>query len=272
MERPQKPHSLFRKQSRPSRGRWLSTELQQALIGAAESPPDRRDWWSDKVAVHGIAAIEALADWLQDSDLHRFALDTIVLTAERGGQTAAGAAKSVLDAFDARHLPREQMAAFGRAQGRVDALVRGGPTTPQPARLTNLVAGRLYRRRQLHSSGLGGNQQKGISYPASGRHALLFSGGLGREVYGYEDRWEGDDFVYYGEWSGGGDMTMTGGNAAIVDRSPHLYVFTGQTKGVTRFEGRFEYVKHFNEWTKREGKQARAIVFRLRKVADRVEV
>lgn len=245
--------------------------LQQALIGAAESPPGRRDWWSDKIAAHGVAAIEALAGWLSDADLREFALETIVMAAERGGQVAAGAAQSVLSDFDTRHLSRDQLAAFGRAQGRVDTLVRHAPPNPEPARLTSLVAGRLYRRRELHRSGLGGNQQKGISYPASGRHALLFSGGTGREVYGYEDRWDRDEFHYYGEWSGSGDMTMTGGNAAIVDRSPHLYVFTGQSKGVVRFEGRFEYVKHFNEWTKREGKQARAIVFRVRKVADRVE-
>jgi len=250
----------------------VTNDLQQSLIGAAESPPNRRDWWSERVAEHGVAAIDALAGWLSDTDLHKFALDTIVLAAERGGQAAVEAARSALAEFDPRHVNREQLAAFGRAQGRVDTLARHAPPAPEPARVTSLVAGRLYRRRQLHASGLGGNQQKGISYPAGGRHALLFSGGSGRAVYGYEDQRDGDEFAYYGEWSGGGDMTMTGGNAAILSRSPNLYVFTGQSKGVYRFEGRFEYVTHFSKHAMRQGKRASALVFRLRRVADRVDL
>ncbi len=95
---------------------------------------------------------------------------------------------------------------------------------------------------------------------------------MGREVYGYEDRWDGDEFLYYGEWSGSADMALTGGNAAIVDRSPHLYLFTGHSKGVYRFEGQFEHVAHSHEWAKREGQQAKALVFRLRMVGDRVDL
>ena len=39
----------------------------------------------------------------------------------------------------------------------------------------DLVEDKVYKRRDLHDAGLGGNQQKGISYPADGTYVLLFS-------------------------------------------------------------------------------------------------
>lgn len=134
--------------------------------------------------------------------------------------------------------------------------------TPDRA-LAALEVGRLYRRRELHEQGLGGDRQKGISYPAGGNHVLLFSGARHRIDYGYRDTWERPDvFKYFGEWRGPGDMTLTRGNAAIVDRSPNLYLFL-YAKGLYKFAGRFRCLGQDTEPTRRDGKSALAIVFRL---------
>jgi hypothetical protein len=136
-----------------------------------------------------------------------------------------------------------------------------------------LVAGRKYRRRDLHDAGLGGNRQKGASYPAGGSHVLLFSGGTGHSSYGYDDHWIGDDRLqFFGEWSGPGDMTMTGGNAMIVERSPNLWVFFERSDGVHEFQGAFRYESRTSVAMKRDGRPATAIVFTLYKVADRVDL
>jgi hypothetical protein len=120
---------------------------------------------------------------------------------------------------------------------------------------------------------LGGNRQTGISYPRDGTHVLLFPTSGGRDHFGYNDRWDGEDeFLYYGEWKGSPKMSLTGGNAAIIDRSPNLYLLPAVSKGLYRFEGAFEYLTHTMEWTKREGNPQRAIVFRLRRVSDTVEL
>lgn len=128
-----------------------------------------------------------------------------------------------------------------------------------------LVPGGIYRRRDLHRGGLGGNWQKGISYPAKGDYVLLFSNPHGRDEYGYHDRWESATvYRYFGEWSGSGDMTMTGGNRKIIERSPELHLFT-ETPGGYRYEGRLEFIDHQFETTRREGRTLSAIVFRLRR-------
>ena len=45
--------------------------------------------------------------------------------------------------------------------------------------------------------------------------------------HGYADAPVGDEgYRYFGEWSGTGDMSMTGGNQMVLDRSPELYLFT----------------------------------------------
>ena len=67
-------------------------------------------------------------------------------------------------------------------------------------------------------------------------------------------------------------MKMSAGNAAIRDRSPDLYLFTQQERATYRFEGRFEYVDHLWESTTDGGPERLAIVFRLRRVADVVEL
>jgi hypothetical protein len=127
-----------------------------------------------------------------------------------------------------------------------------------------LIVGREYKRGQdLHDRGLGGNRQKGISYPANGDYVLLFSDPDKRHEYGYKDSSDGpDSYRYFGEWNGTMQMELAGGNQAIIDRSPNIYLFVRSPKG-HRYEGRFTYANHEYEWTERDGRRQQAIVFML---------
>jgi hypothetical protein len=101
----------------------------------------------------------------------------------------------------------------------------------------------------------------------------LFSGGTGHSEYGYDDHATGGDrFEYFGERSGPGDMNMTGGNEKIKELSPSLYLFVQAAGGVYEFRGRFAYETDRRELISRDGREASAIVFTLRKVADRVDI
>jgi hypothetical protein len=81
-----------------------------------------------------------------------------------------------------------------------------------------------------------------------------------------------DRYRYFGEWRGSRDMSLTGGNKAIVDRSPNLYLFVGQGDGFHRFAGRFMVIDHERVIAEREGAVGEAIVFVLERVAGRVEI
>jgi hypothetical protein len=135
-----------------------------------------------------------------------------------------------------------------------------------------LQVGKRYRRTDLHAARLGGNRQKGISYPAQGDHVLLFSGGTGRIDFGYADQWrDSETYEYFGEWSGMGDMNMTGGNARIRDRSPNLFLFVERRPGQHEFMGRFAFVGFERRQAVRDGRESSAIVFVLRRVATVVD-
>jgi hypothetical protein len=67
-------------------------------------------------------------------------------------------------------------------------------------------------------------------------------------------------------------MSLTGGNKAIVERSPNLYLFVGQGSGFHRFEGRFMVVSHERVVAEREGTIGEAIVFVLERVAAKVDL
>ena len=128
-----------------------------------------------------------------------------------------------------------------------------------------------YRRRELREAGLLGNMYSGISYPADGEHACLFSGGPNSESYGYRDMPFGEnEFRYYGEWRGTRDMSLTGGNKVILERSPNLYLFVNEGSGIHRFEGRFMETGHESVIAEREGTIGEAIVFHLERVSDDV--
>lgn len=158
--------------------------------------------------------------------------------------------------------------------------VRPARRTVQP-RTANATAGTLpglirgygYRRRELREAGLLGNIYSGISYPADGDHACLFSGGPNSDAYGYRDMPSGENgYRYYGEWRGTRDMSLTGGNKVILDRSPNLYLFVNEGGGLHRFEGQFMVTGHERVVGEREGTIGEAIVFILERVADEVRL
>lgn len=236
-------------------------------------------------------------------DSHQLRLNSyrVLLSRGRDGQIIyvprnlpRGQSQGVLNAFleaGAIRLPRDPTTATSvvprvaetleRRASAPASLTRPAPrpdpaavkTVAAPARVVGLgshpgglVAGQPYARRALHVAGMGGNWQKGISYPARGDYVLLFSSPTGRDIYGYNDHHESDEiFEYFGEWSGAADMAMTGGNLAITERSRELYLFTSIGKGMVRFEGRFELLEHRSAEAERDGRRGRAIVFRLRR-------
>ena len=120
----------------------------------------------------------------------------------------------------------------------------------------------------MHDAGLGGNRQKGISYPADGTYVLLFSDPDTDHEWGYKDSWLGADrYRYYGEWSGTGDMLSRGGNLAIVQRSPELYLFVKVPNGY-RYAGRFTCVLEQRTPAARDGREYSALVFTLERVGS----
>jgi hypothetical protein len=129
--------------------------------------------------------------------------------------------------------------------------------------LGDLIENRVYKRGELHLSGHVGNRQKGISYPAGGTYVLLFSDPSTVVEWGYRDSWAGPNaYRYYGEWNGTGNMLMRGGNLAIVDRSPEIYLFVKVPNG-HRFAGVFEVRSQEQVPATRDSKQFLAIVFTL---------
>lgn len=91
---------------------------------------------------------------------------------------------------------------------------------------------------------------------------LIFSGGSG-EYYGYVDGWTDDrTFEYTGEGRRG-DMTMTVGNKAILDRADNVFLFEILSNGV-RFIGHMRCTGSVERAGKDEtGKHRKLIIFRL---------
>lgn len=252
-------------------------DLLDLLEEAREADPGSRIEYRDAIARHGAVAIREIRSWLADPALVSFAIRVI----EKAAATDAEARRLAIEA-----LRGVQGSAFSESAKRdaLDALQRLGAaarrprsTGPEPmprsaGSLQALVRGYGYRRRELRDAGLLGNIYSGISYPADGDHACLFSGGPNSEAYGYRDMPSGNNgYRYYGEWRGTRDMSMTGGNKVICDRSPNLYLFVNEGNGVHRFEGRFMVTDHETVVAEREGTIGQAIVFTLERVADMVE-
>jgi len=249
----------------------MSDDLDAIIAEAYAASGSNRIEYRDRIAAFDGEAIERIRPWLMDPDRGAFAVRVLGKIADLGCLSEASKAL------------REALAADVKASVRTDIereLVRLGVAhkPPRAAReavaayggaimsVDELVVGRTYKRRDLHDSGLGGNRQKGISYPAGGDHVLLFSDPAKAAEHGYKDSWLGHDaYRYFGEWDGTGDMAMTGGNAAIRDRSPELYLFTA-TRGGARYEGRFRLNGTDHEPTVRDGRQFMAIAFRLSRV------
>ena len=231
----------------------------------------------DGIAAHGEDAIRRLAGeaWLLDPHYAAFATRTIRRAGEQGSREAAiQALRSARPRInDERHQADidDALKALGE-RGRPAAKTKASSqntTTVTPMSVDDLVTGSCYHRRSLHRAGLGGNWQRGISYPAHGTYALLFSDPSKVSEYGYKDQPVGGlGYRYFGEWNGAGDMTITGGNQVIVDRSPDLYLFTAASCGQLLL-GRFEFVSWERERAARDGRELTAIVFTLRRATGR---
>jgi hypothetical protein len=243
--------------------------LDELLIAAAEAPPESRIEYRDRVAAYGDAAIKELLTpaWVGDSQYAGFAIQTIRRAGELGAGTALDALREASRIVTLEWHQNDiatALASLGVRPGGAKSS-RKQPKSPPPSPIApdDLVAGRCYKRSHLHDGGLGGNRQKGISYPASGTYCLLFSDPSKAHEYGYRDQPVGSTgYRYFGEWSGPGDMVMKGGNKAITDRSSELYLFNRASCGYV-FRGRHRLVAVEEAKATRDGRQFNAIVFVL---------
>lgn len=249
-------------------------ELDALLIAAAEAPPDHRIEYRDPIAMHGDAAVERLAtpEWIGDPNYAAFAIRTISRAMAFGSTRALTELQGAREFVANETLRRDIEFELHRAGATVPKRTRPSSskrrtsTEPAPMSVDELKIGACYHRRDLHLAGLGGNWQRGISYPSDGTYCLLFSDPSKASDYGYRDAPQGaNGYRYYGEWNGPGDMTMTGGNQAILDRSPELFLLT-DTAGGRVFRGRFACVGWNWETTVRDNRELRAIVFELQRV------
>jgi hypothetical protein len=244
----------------------MDDELDRLLIGAGEAPPDRRIEFRDPIAEYGRRAVERLEPWLGDSKYAWFAIRTIAKAASFGALQEAIVALEKYRPIAAEATKRDIEVELGRlAPKRPPSRSPRRSAQPRGSR-SELTLSEVYRRKDLHDAGWGGNRRRGISYPAGGDHALLFSDPATSREYGYKDTWDGTDrYRYYGEWNGAGDMTMTVGNAVIRDRSPNLHLFTMSPLGY-RYQGQFRYVDHYEARTERQGRSLVALVFLIERV------
>lgn len=243
-------------------GRGLS--LDDAIMGAAEAPPSIRIEFRDPIARYGVAGIARVMPWLTDPKLSVFAVRVIARAADF--DAAAEASRVLLGALagltgPARSDAVDALQRLG-APARAPRLASSRSAAAEQTTLAELVEGRVYKRRDIHDSGLGGNRQKGISYPARGSYVLLFSDPDSAHEWGYKDSWLGNDrYRYYGEWNGTGDMLPTGGNLAIQERA-EIYLFVKVPIG-HRYAGRFAYVVDERIPAVRDGREYSALVFTL---------
>jgi 5-methylcytosine-specific restriction enzyme A len=133
--------------------------------------------------------------------------------------------------------------------------------------------GALYHRRdQIHGI-LGGQQQGGISTPADAPFVIIFTGEAGA-THGYNDFWDDEERLHYFGEGQRGDMTMTGGNRAILEHKQNgkrLLMFQQMGHGKpNRFRGEYEFedFELINDVLDTNGDRRTAIVFRLRPLND----
>jgi hypothetical protein len=258
----------------PNTAQGLLDLLEQAREADLSSRIELRD----PIAAHGVLAIKEIRSWLGDPAMVSFAIRVIekAATADAAARTLAietlRAVRGNTFAEPVRRDVEEALTRLG-AGGRSSLPPRAAATRMVTEPIPALVRGQVYRRRDLREAGLLGNLYSGISYPAKGDHACLFSGGPNSESYGYRDMPSGENgYRYFGEWRGTRDMSLTGGNLMIVNRSPNLYYFVNEGNGLHRFEGRFMVTGHERVVAEREGTIGEAIVFMLERVADEVRL
>lgn len=128
-----------------------------------------------------------------------------------------------------------------------------------------------HRQKDIHPY-FGGSWQSGISRSAKFPVIFLFSGQAG-EQYGYHDTFDASGAMFYTGEGQVGDMTLTGGNAAIANhcndgKALHLFSSLGKGKG-QRYEG--EFVCAGYQWTRgpdRNGQDRAVLIFNLVKANE----
>ncbi|MGH2967185.1 MAG: hypothetical protein ACRDMH_17640 [Solirubrobacterales bacterium] len=197
------------------------------------SSVDRVDY-RNAIVAFGRDALLALRELAEEPDLGPFAIRTIRKIGDSG---EANEAAQTLRSIDRKQLTHSAVADLDEA---LQALEQ---RRPRPWRKATTTGNRVF-----------GELVAGLKYKR------------------YDDHWIGNDRLqFFGEWSGPGDMTMTAGNAMIVERSPELWVFI-ESGGLQEFQGVFAYESHRSLPMSRDGKPATAIVFTLLKVKDCVEL
>ncbi|MBS0583589.1 MAG: HNH endonuclease [Proteobacteria bacterium] len=133
--------------------------------------------------------------------------------------------------------------------------------------------GALYSRRNDIHARLGGQQQGGISTPATSPFVILFTGEAGQQ-HGYHDFWDDQGILhYYGEGQRG-DMQDRGGNRAIREHllnNKRLLLFQMMGHGQPyRFLGEFRYIFSYEQpgVPDTTGNLRTALVFKLEPVQD----
>lgn len=121
----------------------------------------------------------------------------------------------------------------------------------------------------------GGQRFGGISTPREHPLVFIFTGESG-EAYGYEDRYQPDGtFWYYGEGQVG-DMTMSGGNRAILEhesRGNALHLFEKLESKRYRYVGEASYLGHHIDRAPDRNRELRdALVFELEVTDPRLPV
>ena len=150
-------------------------------MGAAEAPPSRRIEFRDPISKFGAAGIDRVAPWLGNPEMAAFAIRVIARAGELGA--ADEARRALRHALSGLIEPARGDAALALSALGVSGHGSAGerPRRATPARdvpamsVEDFVMDRVYRRQDIHDGGLGGNRQKGISYPAGGTYVLLFS-------------------------------------------------------------------------------------------------
>jgi 5-methylcytosine-specific restriction protein A len=125
--------------------------------------------------------------------------------------------------------------------------------------------GRVYQRSKLLDE-YGGQRYGGISTPRQSPLIFIFTAAEGL-AHGYADEWDADGvFHYFGEGQSG-DMTFSGGNAAIRDHAENekeIHLFEKVESKLVRYRG--EVICSGYEWRTAPdsaGEERQAIVFQL---------
>ena len=161
----------------------------------------------------------------------------------------------------------EKMGLVGCETDRYDQLAASIKT--KAAYRNNAVpfeAGAVYNRREDLHGPYGGQEQGGISTPASHPFIFLFTGDTGSD-FGYRDEFRPSGIYWYTGEGQEGHMEMGRGNKAIRDHEANnkeLYLFESLGSGEVRCMGRATYLSHHHEERPDKNNQMRrTIIFEL---------